>query len=300
MKLEILLLIIGVVICTAHSTLIAGTLNIVASEPVYTRLQVDSVVASEMRKLQEKQERQIENQVIKESQESLSKYIASENTRTNWAVCICTMLVTVMGVVIPLILTNRSEKKIQKQLDKNEKVIKQLVQQANGQIIKQVNASKKEIQGKTDNIERIIDQEVKETVNRMTLVQPTQSGEEKDENLYNLLHDAYGYYQEKKYSKAFELYLQAAEKGNATAQQFIGLMYENGWGTEKDLKKSAYWYEKSASQGNSISQCRMGQCFEYGIGVDRNIAKAISWYGLAANQNHAYAKDKYDELVSKI
>ena len=45
-----------------------------------------------------------------------------------------------------------------------------------------------------------------------------------------------------------------AEKGDASAQFFMGVAYENAYGVERDFKKSAEWYRKAAEQGHVGAQ----------------------------------------------
>ena len=69
-----------------------------------------------------------------------------------------------------------------------------------------------------------------------------------------------------------------AQKGNADAQAFLGVMYFIGpemgeTGIEKDLGKAATWFEKSAEQGNSKAQAYLGQMYLKGDGVAKDEAK---------------------------
>ena len=48
-------------------------------------------------------------------------------------------------------------------------------------------------------------------------------------------------------AKAFDDYVQAAEKGEPDAQYAVGDFYENGHGVvDVDLNQAAAWYEKAA------------------------------------------------------
>ena len=54
----------------------------------------------------------------------------------------------------------------------------------------------------------------------------------------------------KDYKTAFNYYLQAAELGNAIAQNNLGLCYEKGRGVKKNKQEALKWYEKAAENGN--------------------------------------------------
>lgn len=54
--------------------------------------------------------------------------------------------------------------------------------------------------------------------------------------------------------KAFPLWKESAERGNATSQFNLGLCYQKGWGTSVDLDQAIYWWSKAAAQGESSAQ----------------------------------------------
>jgi TPR repeat protein len=49
-------------------------------------------------------------------------------------------------------------------------------------------------------------------------------------------------------------WINAAEQGDATAQNNLGVMYETGRGGNKDLGEAAWWYRKAAEQGDADAQ----------------------------------------------
>ena len=76
-----------------------------------------------------------------------------------------------------------------------------------------------------------------------------------------------------------------AEKGDATAQFNLGLMYMNDLGVEKDYAEAAKWYRKSAEQGNANAQNILGIMYEKGNGVEKDYVEALKWYNKAAFSN---------------
>lgn len=125
----------------------------------------------------------------------------------------------------------------------------------------------------------------------------------------------------------FSVFMDNAEKGDASAQSNLGTCYWLGKGTEKDDKQAHYWFEKSAKNGNIIglvnyadnffygqgvepdsNQCYLlamkavetsdnaaaqylvGNCYLYGVGVLQDDEEAIKWYKKAANQGDAFAQ----------
>jgi TPR repeat protein len=64
--------------------------------------------------------------------------------------------------------------------------------------------------------------------------------------------------------KAAEMFLLAAQAGDATAQYNIGVCYGKGRGVPKDAVKAAEWYAKSAHQGDAMAQFRLALCYATG------------------------------------
>ena len=56
------------------------------------------------------------------------------------------------------------------------------------------------------------------------------------------------------YTKAFSEFLSLAEQGNTSAQDNLGVMYENGQGTPKDYSRAHMWWSIAASQGDKIAK----------------------------------------------
>ena len=80
-----------------------------------------------------------------------------------------------------------------------------------------------------------------------------------------------------------------AEKGEASAQRFLGMMYEYGKGVAKDeveavkwFRKAAEWFRKAADQGDADAQRVLGMMYEYGKGVAKDEVEAVKWFRKAA------------------
>lgn len=94
--------------------------------------------------------------------------------------------------------------------------------------------------------------------------------------------NAYGV--ERDFAKAAEWYRKAAEQGHVGAQAYWGWCLLNGQGVKKDEKSAAEWYRKAAEKGNSEAQLNYGRCLFYGEGVKKDETAAVSWYRKAAEQ----------------
>jgi uncharacterized protein len=85
-------------------------------------------------------------------------------------------------------------------------------------------------------------------------------------------------------------YRKAAERGHADAQFNLGSMCYAGHGTPKDLKEAANWYRKAAEQGQAAAQYNLAIFYEDGLVVPQSYKDAAAWYRKAAEQSHATAQ----------
>ena len=51
------------------------------------------------------------------------------------------------------------------------------------------------------------------------------------------------------HTRAFSLYMECANEGDAKAINAVGVLKQHGWGTEKDERGSIEWFEKAYSLG---------------------------------------------------
>lgn len=91
-------------------------------------------------------------------------------------------------------------------------------------------------------------------------------------------------------AEAITWYLKAATQGNATAQFNLGMMYQAGRGATKDETVAANWFHKAANQGSANAQFNLGLMYETGLGVPKNEMEAAKWYRQAADQGHVGAQ----------
>jgi TPR repeat protein len=148
--------------------------------------------------------------------------------------------------------------------------------------------------------------------------------------------DALRYYQgdgvPKDPGKAFGLFKEAGEMGYASAQFYMGWMYNAGEGVQKDPVKAVTWYRKAADQNNASAKnnlgdmhlkgegvkqdygmaynlfreaadggseygyWNLGRVYESGWGVEKNLTTAFSYYLKAAEMGHVNAQDKVGEF----
>jgi TPR repeat protein len=88
----------------------------------------------------------------------------------------------------------------------------------------------------------------------------------------------------KDFSKAKEVCLAAAKAGSADCQAYLGIIYLS----ESDLSNARKWFEQSALQGNASAQNGLGYLYQNGLGdLSKDIAKANEWFLKSANQGNS-------------
>jgi TPR repeat protein len=88
----------------------------------------------------------------------------------------------------------------------------------------------------------------------------------------------------------------AAAAGDATAQYYLGVLYDHGEGVIRDYMTATGWYEKAAAQDHRDAQFNLGMIYYNGAGgagdpgaVAQDQAAAARWLGPAADKGHPMA-----------
>ena len=98
------------------------------------------------------------------------------------------------------------------------------------------------------------------------------------------------FYDDEDYAEAVKWYRRAANKGNAEAQNDLGLCYYYGEGVEEDETEAVRWFWDAAMQGNARAQNNLGNCYYYGKGVKQDNKEAVEWYQGATAKGNADAQ----------
>ena len=112
-----------------------------------------------------------------------------------------------------------------------------------------------------------------------------------------VLEKAWNAYQEGDYTSASNLWKPLAEAGNASAQVFIGIMYNQGHGADRDEKKASEWYTLASKQGYLPAQWRLATMYYHGSGVVQDYQQAANFYSLAARQGDSYAQNAFGVML---
>lgn len=80
-------------------------------------------------------------------------------------------------------------------------------------------------------------------------------------------------------TKAFQYYMESAEKGYVTAQYAVGECYEKGDGVKKSKDEARKWYQNAAEQGHLQAQEKLGSKIKH-----NKIGFTTSSYGSSKNE----------------
>lgn len=92
------------------------------------------------------------------------------------------------------------------------------------------------------------------------------------------------------YEVSFEEFLPLAKKGNAGAQNNLGVQYLDGLGVPQDFREAAKWTRLAAEQGLAVAQDNLGISYVEGRGVSQDFVEAVKWFTRAAEQGYEEAQ----------
>ncbi|KAG8459126.1 hypothetical protein KFE25_002533 [Diacronema lutheri] len=88
---------------------------------------------------------------------------------------------------------------------------------------------------------------------------------------------------------AVEMFLEAAEQGDALSQFEIAEALLRGEGVAQDEALAMSWMRKAAAQGHALAQHSLAECLEAGRGVARDPVEAALWFRRAEAHGDATA-----------
>jgi tetratricopeptide (TPR) repeat protein len=78
--------------------------------------------------------------------------------------------------------------------------------------------------------------------------------------------------------KAFRLFQEGAQLGDAECCAQLGYCHYVGNGTEKNLAKAFKWHKRAAEKGHARGMRCCASCYAVGEGVEQSTEQAIYWY----------------------
>ncbi len=91
-------------------------------------------------------------------------------------------------------------------------------------------------------------------------------------------------------SAARPLLRAAADGGVADAQNYMGVILDDGLNDDDNPGEAAKWYQRAADAGNKYGEYNIATMLRNGHGVARDLAAAVQYYQKAADQDHDYAQ----------
>jgi TPR repeat protein len=116
------------------------------------------------------------------------------------------------------------------------------------------------------------------------------------ETLYELAGRVYAPEIAESLPVAFQLYLQAANKGHADAQLQVAFRYRRGLGVATDVPHAIRWYQKAMASGSPYAAEDMGEIFEAGELVPKDLRRAAELYLKAVEAGSFTAGDRLEAL----
>jgi TPR repeat protein len=129
--------------------------------------------------------------------------------------------------------------------------------------------------------------------------QPSETGEKPAAESPTVKQQAQVALAHQNYSTAENLYLPLAQRGDASAQHFLGKMYVNGEGVPANAAEAAKWFRLAADQGHAGAQLYLGSMYADGRGVARDYVQAYKWLALSSQSGQSMAADTYLSEVAK-
>ncbi|PZQ65608.1 MAG: hypothetical protein DI570_01115 [Phenylobacterium zucineum] len=84
------------------------------------------------------------------------------------------------------------------------------------------------------------------------------------------------------FASSMNVWLPAAQGGDAKAQAYVGRIHAEGFDRAPDFTQAAVWYQKAADQGYAPAMIDLGQLYERGQGVSKDVVKAVNLYRRAS------------------
>lgn len=103
-------------------------------------------------------------------------------------------------------------------------------------------------------------------------------------------------FESKDYAAAKQQWELADKDGDASAQNAIGWMYEQGLVGPPDPKQAASWYRKAAQQNHDGALLNLGNLYDDGVGVDKNYPVAAEAFEKAAILGNAEAQNNLGRM----
>ena len=111
-----------------------------------------------------------------------------------------------------------------------------------------------------------------------------------EQSLAGPLEEAKRAYDNRDYSTALGIWHPLADAGNAEAQRFVGILYDNGLAVSRDGREAADWFRKAAAKGDAQAEYRLGMKLVHGAdGVTRDVSQGLSLMERAGEHGYIHS-----------
>ena len=154
------------------------------------------------------------------------------------------------------------------------------------------------VSGRTDIRKKAKKEVLEDYIKSVQEKRQTEAEKKKLENSYS---EGLQLFLKKEYAKAFQLFMQAAEKGHVGAQHQLGKLYMAGNGVKRSPQEAIKWYRKAAEAGNKDAQYWLGYYYQSGCeGLHKNLEEARRWFKMSADQGGAGAKYALEKVEAQL
>ena len=101
-------------------------------------------------------------------------------------------------------------------------------------------------------------------------------------------------------SQAAHWYEAAARQGNVQAMHSFAAANFDGSGVVKSAAEAARWFEQAAQLGSIESQISLAALYEHGDGVPKDLSQAYKWYAIAAGRGDKTAYERLAVLGKEL
>jgi len=91
-----------------------------------------------------------------------------------------------------------------------------------------------------------------------------------------LFNDGVAAVQRGDYATAIGIWHRLADQGDTRALDWLGQMYQQGWGVPQDYAAAVSWYRRAADKGDAVAQNNLGFMYLYGLGVPQDVAARMT------------------------
>ncbi|WP_455243941.1 tetratricopeptide repeat protein [Petrachloros mirabilis] len=102
------------------------------------------------------------------------------------------------------------------------------------------------------------------------------------------------------YGQAKQWFEKAAKQGHAEAQVNLGVLYLRGDGAPQSAQMALFWFNRAAEQGDPPAFAKLGRMYEKGHGVPKDVIQAHMWFNLAASTGDEYSAERRDTLATQM